>query len=73
MVGPGLGGSLGENMEINELGPGRELDAFIKAHKENERNAKCPDNLWIPGFGWVLRNGEPTETAQEYLKSLDKK
>lgn len=28
--------------------------------------------MWTPGFGWVLLNGEPTETSADFIKWLEK-
>lgn len=32
-----------------------------------------PRDVWHPDYGWVLRNGEPTETTEAFYESVIKK
>lgn len=29
-----------------------------------------PQDIWHPDFGWVLKQGQPTKTSQDFLKWL---
>lgn len=46
-------------------------DAIIAVHKIFQEQAGTPEDIWHPDFGWVLRNGKPTETTEAFLKMIE--
>lgn len=54
-----------------------DIEALIESYKKTSENATCPDDLFVPGYGWVIRNGVGTEEGKrwydEVLSKYDKK
>jgi hypothetical protein len=41
----------------------RNLRDMIRHHEPGSG----PRDIWAPGYGWILRNGEGTENTEQYL------
>lgn len=45
-------------------------DAIIEAVRIVTQEGGHPDNIWHPNYGWVLLNGEPTETSEAFYHEI---
>lgn len=44
-------------------------DALIEAMALVSREGGCPQDMFVPGYGQVLKNGEPTDAGLEWYKN----
>lgn len=47
--------------------------ALIEAVKFAEREGKCPKDVYVEGYGWIIRNGQSTEAGVRYFEEVLKK
>lgn len=45
-------------------------EALINASKMIAKEGGCPQDVWHPDFGWVIRNGQPTENSEAFYNWL---
>jgi hypothetical protein len=48
-------------------------EALINAVDLVKKETGFPDSIWHPSFGWVMFEGKPTETTEEFLKYMNSK
>ena len=41
-----------------------------KAMLKSAENFGAAENIWVPDYGWILRDGEPTEEGLRLYKEL---
>lgn len=44
-------------------------DELLKAVEYLQREGGDPQDMWVPDYGWILRNGQPTEAGLEWYKA----
>lgn len=46
------------------IGDVDDMQNFVHSNKGD------PKDLWISGFGWIIKNGKATENAEPFMKDL---
>ncbi len=50
-----------------------QIAELIEIYRLVEKRTKCPDDLYIPDYGWVIRVGKVTEDGKKYFEDYQKK
>jgi hypothetical protein len=43
-------------------------EELIKSFECAQRDYSFPKDIWRPDFGWILRDGNPTEMTEDFNK-----